>query len=263
MALLLTDSLIDTLHEFRIEMMDRSISGLKAVQHDTAGLALGGGYARFVGDGSPLTQAYGIGHRSSHFNLEELDDFYRGLATNWELIVTPFSSPELLSAASRAGYVPDHFESVLAQEVGASMVEMSQGVRIEEVTGDLTVWLQTSDAAWAEREELQDVTSDLARTLSAMGTRRYMAYLDDQPAATASMVSIGNRHLFAGAATRPQFRNRGLQTALTQRRMADAGAGSLVQVVALPGSQSHRNLQRIGFQPIYSKLVMFRNPQRA
>jgi hypothetical protein len=29
-------------------------------------------------------------------------------------------------------------------------------------------------------------------------------------------------------------------------------------VSALPGSQSHRNLQRIGFQPIYSELVMFR-----
>ena len=240
--------------------MDRSVAAMKAVHHDTAGLAMGGGYIKFSGDGSPLTQAYGIGHRGAAFSLEEVDNFYRGLTTNWELIVTPFTSNELLAEASRAGYVSDHFESVLAQEVGPSMVEMNHGIRIEEVKGDLTVWLQSSDAAWSGQDELPEAPSDLARSMSAVGTRRYLAYLDDQPAATASMISIGDRHMFSGAATRPQFRNKGLQTALTQRRMADAGVGSLVHVVAIPGSQSHRNLQRIGFQPLYSKLVMFRNP---
>ncbi len=258
--MLLTDSLIDQIHTFRLEMMSRSVDAIKAVHPDAAGLAIGGGYAKFAGDGSPLTQVYGLGHRGSHYDLGEVDDFYRGLATNWELIVTPFASPTLLPEAAKDGYIPDHFESVLAQVVERPLVEMTPGVEIEEAVDDLTVWMQVSDAAWSGSEELAQDLSDLARIMTAYPSRRYLASLNGEPAAIAAMVSIGDMHMFAGAATRPQFRGQGLQQALTQRRLADAREGSFVQVVALPGSQSHRNLQRVGFQPLYSKLVMYRNP---
>ena len=103
---LLTDALIEELHGFRLEMMRRSVA---RSPETSAGIEIGGGYARFAGDGSPLTQAYGLGHRGAEVDLQELDAFYDGKTTNWELILTPFASESFLRSASGHGYVADHF----------------------------------------------------------------------------------------------------------------------------------------------------------
>ncbi|HSP32771.1 MAG TPA: hypothetical protein VLU46_00470, partial [Thermoanaerobaculia bacterium] len=63
---------------------------------------------------------------------------------------------------------------------------------------------------------------------------------------------------FFGAGTRERFRNRGVQTALLQRRIADAvRAGCELGIVTTqPGSASHRNVARRGFALLYTKLSM-------
>ena len=56
--------------------------------------------------------------------------------------------------------------------------------------------------------------------------------------------------LFGGAATVPELRRRGLQTALLQARMLyafDHGC-DLAMMVAVPGSDSQRNAERRGFR---------------
>jgi len=256
--MILTDALIDELHAFRVGTMARSIASLRGAFPAAQGRAIGSGFANFVGDGSPLTQAYGIGHRNSAFDLAEIDEFYDGLATNWELIVTP-----LLRLATQAGYVPDHFETVLAQTAHQTTVEEIPGIEIEEVTGDTTDWMKATEAGWTESTELPVELSEFSHVMGAYPARNYLARVDSEPAASAALVCFEGKYLFAGASTRPQFRGRGLQRALTQRRLADAGAGAFVQVTAIPGSQSHRNLQRVGFQPLYSKLVLFRRGEPA
>ncbi len=260
--MILTDDLIDQLHSFRVEMMEGSIDPLRSVITGAAGMAIGGGYVRFAGDASPTTQAYGIGHRDASFDLHEVEEFYRGRATNWEFIVTPFAGPAVLRQAADFGYVADHFETVLAQIACPGHSETLPDVAIEEVQGDLLEYLRISESAWSDQQELPEKPSELSRQLAAHPSRKFLARVRGEAAATAGMVGINGKYLFAGAATRPQFRNMGLQRALTQHRLALAGPGTLVQVVALPGSQSHRNLQRVGFQPLYSKLVLYRNPPK-
>jgi len=239
--------------------MERSVATLRASLPFVDGKAVGGGFAGFSGDGSPTTQAYGIGHRDTPYDLAELDEFYKGRAENWELIVTPFASPSIFRSAANFGYVPDHFETVLAQIALPGESALPPSIQIEEVVGDLSTWAKVSDAGWSGRDDLAHELSDMAKLMIASPTRRYLASVDGQPAAAASMVSFQGKHLFAGACTLPKFRGKGLQSALTKRRLSDAGSGSLVTVVALPGSQSHRNLQRIGFEPLYSKLVLYRH----
>ncbi len=258
--MLLTEALIDRVHSFRIRTMEESISSLQAVVPNAAGEAVGAGYARFAGDGSPLTQACGIAHRTEDFDLAGLDEFYGGLTANWELIVTPFDSPALFREATRYGYVPDHFESVLAQVAGPTQNEDLPDVLIEEVTGDTAEWARVMDAGWADQENLAEELSVLARCCAATPTRRYIARVEGAPAAVAAMVCFDGMFSLGGACTLPQFRGRGLQRALTKRRLADAGPGAFVQGVAIPGSKSHRNMQRSGFSPLYSKLVMVRTP---
>jgi hypothetical protein len=257
--LLLTETLIDDLHQFRIAMMKRFIVSLKQVRPHADFKDVGSGVATYPGNGANLTQVYGISHRNAAFDLEEVDAFFEGKSDNWELIVTPFESTTLMTQAIKIGYAPDHFESVLAMIAGMNAPQVPLGVDVEEVTGDLTQWARVSDAGWCGTNDLADELSPIGQFALAAPTRRFMAYVDGEPAATASLIEIDGKFLFAGASTLPKFRNRGLQTALTQRRLAEAGSGSIVQVVAMPGSQSHRNLQRIGFRPLYSKLVMFRH----
>ena len=61
-----------------------------------------------------------------------------------------------------------------------------------------------------------------------------------------------------GAATAPEHRRRGVQTALLATRLADAAdAGCDIAVVTTaPGSKSQQNVQRQGFHLLYTRAVL-------
>ncbi len=256
--MLLTDELIDNLLTFRVAKLRALVESGTQAGFTFEGKTMGSGYACWAGDGSPMTQVYGVGHRDSEFDLDEIDAFYEGRATNWELVATPFTSKSLLTEAVKRGYLPDHFETVLGQLASSTSVELQPGVEIERVSGDMTEWMRVNDAGWMEQDELPDEVSDLSRLMAATPAYRYLARVNGEPAAAAGLASLDGKFLFAGACTLPKYRGRGIQRAFTQRRLNDAGPGSFVQVVATPGTVSHRNLQKVGFDPLYSKLVMMR-----
>ena len=86
--------------------------------------------------------------------------------------------------------------------------------------------------------------------------RRYLAYVDDRPAAAAALYTSGRRAYFAGAATIPAMRNRGCQTALIRRRLRDAATTSEQVVVTTAfGSPSQANLQRLGFGIVHTRAL--------
>jgi GNAT superfamily N-acetyltransferase len=66
-----------------------------------------------------------------------------------------------------------------------------------------------------------------------------------------------------GAATAPEHRRRGIQTALLAVRLADAAsAGCEIAVVtASPGSKSQQNVQRRGFHLLYTRAVLVRDKE--
>jgi GNAT superfamily N-acetyltransferase len=59
-----------------------------------------------------------------------------------------------------------------------------------------------------------------------------------------------------GASTLPAYRNRGVQTALLQTRIARAAQAGcdLVVCLAQPGSSSQRNVVRQGFSVLYTRV---------
>ena len=65
---------------------------------------------------------------------------------------------------------------------------------------------------------------------------------------------------FFGTATLPEYRGRGVQTALIAQRLHEAAlAGCEYAVVStMPGSGSQRNMERRGFRVAYTKTVMLR-----
>lgn len=81
------------------------------------------------------------------------------------------------------------------------------------------------------------------------GVRRYLARVDGQPAAAATLSAHDGVAFLAGAATRPEFRQRGAQAALIHRRLNDAARTcELVTVTTAFASASQRNLERQGLR---------------
>ena len=100
----------------------------------------------------------------------------------------------------------------------------------------------------------------MADMASAEGFSCYLARRDGVPAGGASLrLSEGVAHL-CGAATLPAHRRQGVQSALLAARLEiAAGAGCDVAVVITePGSKSQENVQRQGFEMLYTRAILVR-----
>jgi GNAT superfamily N-acetyltransferase len=108
------------------------------------------------------------------------------------------------------------------------------------------------------RDLLESVMADMA---SADGFSRYLARRDGVAAGGASLrLFDGVAHL-CGAATLPEHRRNGVQSALLATRLEAARrAGCDVAVVTTqPGSKSQENVQRQGFELLYTRAVLVRS----
>jgi len=103
--------------------------------------------------------------------------------------------------------------------------------------------------------------ADLLATAEA-GDVRYAALRDGILAGGATMRLHDGIAQLTGAATLPAHRRHGIQTALLSARLADAAtAGCDVAVIIVqPGSKSQQNAQRQGFDLLYTRAVLVKQP---
>jgi hypothetical protein len=254
--MLLTNELIERIQQHNKEAMKACGRAATGVYPDAAWAEVGGGVACFAGDGSPFTQVAEFGYQTTEAKLDEVDAFFADRCSNWELTLSPFQSPNVAKAVGAAGYIPDHYETVMAQRI--ETIPSAPDVEIEVVTGDITEWAKTGHRGWTGSEDMPIQVDPIARVIFAMSTKNYLVRVNGEPAAVASLQMIDGLAYMAGASTRIPFRGRGLQKALLARRLHDAGIGNIVLMSAIPGTSSHRNAQRSGFTPLYSELVFMR-----
>lgn len=96
--------------------------------------------------------------------------------------------------------------------------------------------------------------------LAVSDWRLYLARIDGKPAAAAKLFLHDGVGYFADASTRPEFRGRGLQSALLRHRAMEAAqAGAeLTYSQAAFGSTSHRNMERIGLRVLHTRAIWTR-----
>jgi ribosomal protein S18 acetylase RimI-like enzyme len=99
--------------------------------------------------------------------------------------------------------------------------------------------------------------SSVRRWTEIDGWHLYLARVDGEPAGAALLVLEEGLAYLANASTLPEFRRRGVQTALIAARIADARAGGCEEVCSGTtfGSASQRNLERAGLAVAYTKAV--------
>jgi GNAT superfamily N-acetyltransferase len=97
----------------------------------------------------------------------------------------------------------------------------------------------------------------------ARGMARYLARREGAAAGGASMRTFDGVAQLCGAGTLREHRRRGVQAALLERRLAEAAREGceLAVVTTLPGSKSQENVLRTGFELVYVRAILRREPR--
>lgn len=232
---------------------------------DAVSIEIAGGIASFGGADSPMTQAIGvaIAHAASGADVDALDAFFRERGAKATIHVTPWTRPELIDALTERRYRIVEHNAVFARPLASSDTLCASTAEITLATGEheldeaarVSATCFAPDAAAAEA-----MYASLRPLYAARGLRAYVARSDGGVIGAATLfvdTELKLAGLF-GAATLPLHRDRGIHRALLERRLSDAyrSGAELALVTTLPGSASHRNVLRRGFELLYTKFVM-------
>jgi N-acetylglutamate synthase-like GNAT family acetyltransferase len=114
----------------------------------------------------------------------------------------------------------------------------------------------------SHEEFARDVVERAERDLVAAGVTRYIALCDGVVAGGATLHIAEGVAQLTGAATAPAHRRRGVHGALLSARLADAAAAGcdIAVVTTQPASRSQQNVQRRGFDLLYARAVLVKQP---
>jgi len=246
-------------------------------QADCAVESIAGGYAVYCGPDSPVTQAVGLGlaDEVSAEEFDRLEEFYfsRGEAVRVE--TCPLAHASLMGHYKERGYFVSEFSSVLIRPVDlngglAGKPEMhgdGSSVVIRKIPREeIDLWTLTVAQGFSEDFPVtQEILSVMKMFALGRNTECLLATVDGRVAGGATLAVRGRIAGFFGASTLPEFRKRGVQTALLRARMEIAAAGRCELAVSLarPGSASERNITRQGFRSLYTRVKFEKNAPAA
>ena len=260
----------------RLEMAQawRGVRGARAHQelHPTLPIQvepLAGGYLIYTGDGMPINRAVGLGVHGpvTPADLDLAEQFYRRRNLPPRVDACPLADASLLELLALRGYRLEKFYSVLfyplsepaLSELGAPE-SAPAGIQVSQAgPEDAELWLKTVAQGFEETDIPTQTTLDiLAPNFYTSHAACFFAWIDGQPAGGGGMYVHEGVAELGGASTRPEFRRRGVQTALLHARLAAAREQGcdLAMAMTSPGSASQRNIERVGFQLAYTKATM-------
>jgi len=219
-----------------------------------------GAYAVFDGVDSPVTQSFGLGifEELTDVSLDVLERFFidRGAPVLHE--VSPFAGVAALDLLCSRNYRPVEISSVLCRPVEKPADEDQNGITASIISPEeAQLWTEISASGWShEHPELLDFLLELGAISSAREhSWCFLAEADGRPGAAGVLCVHDGVALFAGSATVPEMRRRGLQAALLRERMRHAFelGCDLAMMVAEAGSNSQRNAERTGFRIAYTR----------
>ena len=246
------------------------VAATKAARRRGApGLALpvGGGYGCFAEDGSPMNKVVGLGFDGVPDDWADVEArLLRHGPVQVEL--SNLANPAVVALLSDRGFRLAGFEDVLGLALPVDPPSIRPDVEVRPtVAGELGAWVDVVVEGFAHpdgegvpsHEEFpRDVVERAERDFEAAGAVPYVALCAGAVAGGGSVRMTDGIAQLTGAATAPAFRRRGVQAALLAARLRDAAAAGcdLAVVTTAPGSTSQKNVQRKGFQLLYTRAVL-------
>ncbi|RNL78995.1 GNAT family N-acetyltransferase [Nocardioides marmorisolisilvae] len=237
-------------------------------------VAVRGGFATFAGADSPYNKVSGVGFAGipDDHELSEMEARFAEHDAPVSFEVAALADPALVERLSSRGYRLVSFEDVLVRDLVDPPEVKADGVVVRREPADvddswIRAWLDTVVEAslqpdtqgLAQHEEFSREVLEQAELAGFdAGVRTYLALVDGVPAGGAGVRLVNGIAQMAGAGTVPAYRRRGVQTALVAARLEDAAAAGcdLAVVTTQPGSPSHANTQRMGFDLGYTRAVL-------
>lgn len=237
-------------------------------------LAIGGGVAAFSGADSPLTKVAGLGFGGvpAAGELERVEAEFGARGAGVQIELCNLAQAPIGEMLTRRGYLLVGFENVLGRALDARAVWPERtGIELARSgEEELETWIDVVVSAFAApdaqgvaahesfpREALELAMRDMT---GARGCVRYLARRAGALAGGASMRIAEGVAQLCGAGTLPEHRRQGVQGALLERRLADAAREGcdLAVVTTMPGSKSQENVQKRGFELLYTRAILRR-----
>ncbi len=237
------------------------------------GLAIGRGAAVYCGPGAPMTKVIGValGEPLLDADIDAIEQAFLPFGECPGLEIASLGDHASVRRLEARGYRLQRIELVLGCDIEALLPQvLPDGIRV--TTGPEEEWARIAVEGFAAAETvtgrdapaeqydaaaLEQVVRQFGGVTSIV---RYVAFLHGEAAGSASARVDEGIYQLCGAATLPRHRRQGIQSALLSGRLeAACAAGCDLAVVTVePGSRSQANVQRRGFVPLYSRLVMAR-----
>jgi len=247
---------------------------------DAECIDVAGGVALWLGDGSPMNCAAGVGMEElpSEMELDRLERFYHERGAPAVADVCTLADPGFILALGRRGWTASEFENVLALDLRGDPLpdrlsgEIGTGMALGPAAGnggtdrapqlevrvcastERALWAQLATAGFADGDPPGRGPQEFGRIMAARDEAvLFVALVDGQPAGTGALVMQGGVGWLSADSTLPPYRRLGVQQAVQRARLRlarDAGC-SLAVTEAVPGGTSQRNMERLGFRIVY------------
>lgn len=225
-----------------------------------------GGLAVFTSPGAPTSKWIGAGFtpRLDLTGLDEVEAHFAARGAALPAWVSSLADPLLASGLCARGYVPNGLEHVLGHPLGplptaaplrVTPLAPTQSDLLAEIMATALAHPDAAGPALDRVPPMHELRRWAANMTLLDGFRGYIGWIGDDPVGVATLRLDGDIAQFIGAGTVPQYRRRGMQTALLQARLreADAAGCTVAVIVTPPGSKSQQNAQRQGFSLLYAR----------
>ena len=244
---------------------------------DGAGFVIpvAGGVASFAEAGSPYNKVAGLGFGGvpGPAAWDEIEWAYAALGAPVQVELAHLADPAIGALLAGRGYRLILFDNVLGLVLRGEPERVTPlGVEVRPSgEEEFEAWLDVVLEGFAHpdtqgvplHDELpREVIAGAGRDFAAAGGIRYIALRDGVVAGGARLCMAEGVAQLAGATTAPEHRRRGVQAALLSARLADAAAAGcgIAVVTTLPGSKSQQNVQRQGFDLLYTRAALVKEP---
>jgi GNAT superfamily N-acetyltransferase len=238
-------------------------------------IPIAGGVGTFSEEHSPFNKVAGLGFRGvpSTAELDEIERAFAARDAPVQIELAHLANPEIGSILTERGYRLVSFENVLGRALGGEPEEvMPPGVAVRRSGEDeLQAWLEVvvdgvvhpdTEGVPLHEEFPRDAVENAERDFVTAGVVRYVALRGGVIAGGATLRMAEGVAQLTGAATAPEHRRRGVHNALLSARLADAGAAGcdIAVVTTQPASKAQQNVQRRGFDLLYTRAILVKQP---
>lgn len=272
MALTASTALAARIDRAELSMVLGMAEAMRAAGRRVEVWPVGGSVAVLGESGSPFNKLIGLGFDGlpDTGELAAIERAHAEVGARLQVELATLADPAVGRLLTARGYHLAGFENVLARRLDDVPPAPPADVAITEVgDADSDRWIAAMIEAFMrpdvfdgpesheafDRATLERTYRDFA---AVPGTSRLLARVDGAVAGGASLYLSAGTALLCGAATIPARRRRGVQASLLHTRLLrarDAGC-DLAVVTTQPGSTSQANVQRAGFELIYSRAVL-------